>query len=122
MHDPDSRYASMLPGSREVLINREVVKTKIDLKDPLIKSAIEAYLSVRVDPKFMLLEGVKKKIEEYISWWQDLKINDDNHDVVSKSLINAQKLLNIKKTLEDEIYDQNKSREYGGGQAKLFES
>lgn len=121
MYDPESRYASMLPESRNILIRREIVTSKIDINDPVIKNCIDAYLEIRTDPKFMLLEGVKSKIEEYVTWWKNLKITEDNHDVVNKSLINAQKLLTIKKSLEDEIYDQNKAKEYGGGQAKMFE-
>ena len=121
MYDPESRYASMLPESRNILIRREIVTGKIDINDPVIKKCIDSYLEIRTDPKFMLLEGVKSKIEEYVTWWKNLKITEDNHDVVNKSLINAQKLLTIKKSLEDEIYDQNKAKEYGGGQAKMFE-
>lgn len=122
MHDPDSRYASMLPNSRDILIRREMIKTNVDVNDKLINDAIESYKAIRTDPKFMLLEGVKQKIEEYVEWWKNTKITEDNHDVVNKSLINAQKLLTIKKSLEDEIYNTNKAKEYGGGQARIFES
>ena len=121
MHDPNSRYMSMLPGSREVIVNREIIKTKVDKNDPVVKDAIETYISICTDPKFQMLEAIKNKIEEYIKWWKDIKIDNSNHRIVAESLKEAPKMLNMKKQYEDEIMEQKKNRDFGGGKATLFE-
>jgi hypothetical protein len=122
MFDPSSRYISMLPGSRETIIRREILKNnKIDLKKPIIKEAIDTYIQLVTDPKFQLLEGIKSKTEEYLKWWKDIKITEDNHRNVAESLKLAPQLLKMRKQLEDEVMDSKKARDFGGGSASLFE-
>ena len=121
MYHPDSEFSNMLPGSRKKLVEREIIGHAVK-ETAVLKRAIETYNEICMDPKQLLLEGVKKKIEEYINFWQNTPIDIDNHDKLTKALVNSEKLLAIKKKMEDDVMDARNAKVYGGGSASMFEN
>lgn len=120
MYDPDSKFANMLPGSRKKLIEREILGEPFK-EDKEITAALKTFMEVATDPKFALLEGVKKKIEEFIEFFANTAIDLDNFQKITGALVSSEKLLTIRKKLEDEVMSNKNSKVYGGGEASLFE-
>tara|TARA_B100000686_G_C16732251_1_gene941402 strand:+ start:132 stop:638 length:507 start_codon:yes stop_codon:yes gene_type:complete len=88
-----------------------------------VKEAVDKYLMLQYTPKEQLLAGVQRKVAEYLEFWDAMKIDEDNHKVVSESLEGANKLLRLQKELESQVNQEAaESKIVGGGKTNLFEN
>jgi Na+/phosphate symporter len=76
---------------------------------------------MQLSAKERLLEGVNKKIEEYLQFMQDTQINQKNHAEIALQIKNSNELLKLRDTIEKQVLEQKSSRDVGGGSKKLFE-
>lgn len=125
VYDKLSPYADMLMGDRKKIVCSDILKqdSKHWLKSEKneLKDSIEAINKIQFTPNEHLLQGVKEKIEEYLLFWKDTKIEAANHNLIADTLDNANKLLKLKDTIEKQVLEEKSQKQVGGGKSKLFE-
>lgn len=82
---------------------------------------VEIYLDIEVSSLERLLIGIKKKIDEYLVFWNDTGVNANNHNLIADQLINSEKLIKVYKDIEDKIKRERSSGIYGGGVISKYE-
>jgi len=128
VHGKKSPYANLFDLDR-----KKIVSTDRLGGDPLeyeklealkgVKQAVDKYLMLQYTPKEQLLAGVKRKVAEYLEFWDQTHIDKDNHKIVSESLEGANKLLRLQKELEQQVNEEAaQSKIVGGGKTNLFEN
>ena len=123
MYDKSSPYADMLPSDRHELVCDEQCDWKLIESVPrkLIEEAGEIIQELQSTPSGKFLVGVIAKIDEYLLFWKNTKIDEKNHDLIASTLKNAKDLLTLKQGLEKMVNDEASIRNVGDRKAKLFE-
>jgi hypothetical protein len=87
-----------------------------------VQAVIRAVNEFQFSENEHFLEGVRKKISEYLTYWENNPITKDNAEDIKAQLKGAKELLIIKKEMEMMVYEElrkaNSDRESG---KKLFE-
>jgi hypothetical protein len=73
-------------------------------------------------PNELLIEGMNKKIGEYLEYWNRNKIKDDNHKHIADSISNAEALLKMKERLMNIVSKEKAIKRMGGGAGTLIET
>lgn len=68
-----------------------------------------------------LLEGANRKIEQYLQFWKDTKLDEDNHKLVVETMDGAEKLLKLQERFKQQIYREAQEKAVGGGVKTMFE-
>lgn len=118
-----STYFGMMPLERRQLVCKDQLKIKSGdwkKKEEMdgVKECIEILDLVQFNAEERLFYGMNAKIEEYLVFWQDTKIDVKNHQIVSDSLKNAAVLVKLRNELEQQIFKKNDDNDNGFGGAK----
>jgi hypothetical protein len=120
-----SPFWDILPAERKLVASNEIFSNTTEWqaleKNQLVADFIAKYLTMQLSAKERLLEGVNKKIEEYLQFMQDTQINQKNHAEIALQIKNSNELLKLRDTIEKQVLEQKSSRDVGGGSKKLFE-
>jgi hypothetical protein len=125
-YDRDSIYHQVLLQDRLKIVhidkfshlNSLMYKSLSKQSDELVKK----FNTLQYTENELLLEGMNKKIGEYLSFWNKTKITDDNHKLISDSLERAESLLKMKERLSIIINKENATRRMGSGNSTLIET
>ena len=125
--DRESIYSIMLPSERREIVCSDKLKRPKDYWQKLekkfdLEKVMKDLDALQYTPAERLCAGVDRKIEEYLIFWDSIKVNEKNHNIVAESLLNAAKLVKLKEELTKQVYkDKEDTRQVGGGRSKLFE-
>lgn len=89
--------------------------------NPIFVSAINKYLLLVRTPAEKLLEGIKKKIDEYNDYWETTPINSKNRKEISESIYTGKDLLDLYKKLEKQVSEEKNIKSVGGSKPTLIE-
>lgn len=125
VYSKDSAYYSLLPMDRKAVVCQDMfsdsaLHEKIESRDN-VKKALDKYLQLSQSPKEKYLVAIIDKIEEYLTFWKDTKIDKDNHKLIAETLANAENLLKLQDRLEKQVFSEKTERAVGGGKSTLFE-
>jgi hypothetical protein len=124
-YSKDSPYYDVLANERRSMVSKEVFGSvnewKIIEKNKHVEDLIVKLAKIQVTAKERLLEGVNRKIEEYLEFMDNTKITTANHNEVASQIKNSNELLKLRDTIEKQVLEQKESRDVGGGTKKLFE-
>lgn len=70
----------------------------------------------------LLLDGMNKKIGEYLEFWNKTKIEEDNHKLVCDTIERAEVLLKMKEKLLSIVNKENATRRMGKGVGSMIEN
>jgi hypothetical protein len=126
MYDRASLYFNILPSDRKKIVCIDVLKKdenyySILESNPIFVSAINKYLLLVRTPAEKLLEGIKKKIDEYNDYWETTPINSKNRKEISESIYTGKDLLDLYKKLEKQVSEEKNIKSVGGSKPTLIE-
>lgn len=127
VYSKKSSYYELLPDERKLIVVNDHFKekgytVKTFEESPGVKEAIDKYNSLQLTSKEKALESCKKKIQEYIEFWELTTITKDTHKTVVESLEGVETLLKLQERIEKQVLGQQSSKIVGGGKASLFEN
>lgn len=70
----------------------------------------------------LLMQGMSKKIGEYLKFWNDTKIKEDNHKLVADTLERADALLKMKERLAQIINKEKGTKRMGSSGSTMIET
>ena len=70
----------------------------------------------------LLLDGMNRKIGEYLEFWNRTKIEEDNHKLISDTIERAEVLLKMKEKLISIVNKENSTRRMGKGAGSAIEN
>jgi hypothetical protein len=112
--DYDSLYFNMYYDDRVELLTEEYGIPDTQL--------CEAYNKLQKDAEKRHLDVWNKKLDELSTFLDTTPITIDNAEDITKLMLNLDKLLNLKDSIEKRISKTDSSRNRGGGNASLLES
>lgn len=125
VYDRNSIYHNMLISDRKKIVHNDRF---IHLKEEDFvqlestgRELIDKLNKVQYTPNERLIESMNGKIDEYIIFWQSIKIDKDSHKLASDTLERAENLLKMKEKIDKLVAKESSSRQMGGAQAKMFE-
>lgn len=124
VYNKDSIYKNILISERRkvVCVNYFGKNISEDFEgDEKIRNFIQVFKNLSMTHKERLIEGIEQKIDEYLTFWKNIQIGDDNHKLVTESLENSHTLLVMQEKLEKLKHAENAIKQMGGGESKLFE-
>jgi hypothetical protein len=120
-----SPFWDALPGERKLVASIEVFSNSTEWeileKNQVVADFISKYSAIQLSAKERLLDGVNRKIEEYLQFMQNTQINQNNHAEIALQIKNSNELLKLRDTIEKQVLEQKSSRDVGGGNKKIFE-
>lgn len=125
VYDKKSMYANVPLEDRKKMVSADQLQSpgywsKAESNED-VKKIIEKLNRLQFSHKERLLEGAKRKIEEYLSFWESTAIDDKNHKLVKETLTGSSELLELQEKLERMVNEEALTRQVGGGESKLFE-
>lgn len=125
MYDKKSQYHNLPEMDRKKLISMDVIKIKNYWVDAEGNSKFQELISrmneLQYTHKERLLDGCKRKIDEYIDYFTTMKISDKNHKDYREIVKGSEDLIDFYDKLEAKINKEALSRQVGGGDSKMFE-
>jgi hypothetical protein len=127
VYDKASTYAEVLPADRKEIVCKDRWNTDAKAwvkmeKEKMMKACIDKFIELTTTSKERLLYGAQDKIAEYLEFWKDIKIEQQNHDLIASSLDNANNLLKLLSTIEKQVLEEKSRKTVGGGEKKMFEN
>jgi hypothetical protein len=124
-HDRDSMYHVMLPEERSKIVRSDrfshVSETGYrELKKKSV-ALVKKLDMLQFSSNERLMIGIEKKIEEYLEYWNKIKINEDNHKLVADTIDRAESLLKIKERIGKMVNKEIETKRMGGGGNTLIE-
>ncbi len=120
-----SPYINVPEGDRKKIVSLDYFEDEeayIEIeKNILVKEAAEKIIRLQYDDKEMLMLGVKKKIDEYLKFWDQMEITENNHKIIADTLDQSVKLIKLRDSIESLVREEKMVKEMGGGSSKLFE-
>ncbi len=126
VYSKQSQYKNVLLHDRRRMVSEDIIKDssywkKLEEHSEFSK-IIEKYNNLQFTHNERLLEGLKRKIEEYLNFWNSLSVVDkDNHKLLSETLKSSEALLELQERLERMVSKEALSRQVGDGESKIFE-
>ena len=125
VYDKNSQYKNVLLNDRKKMVSEDIIQDvdyweKIESHKEFIP-IIDRYQNLQFTYNERLLDGAKKKIEEYLSFWRETSIDKDNHKLLKETLEGSESLLKLQERLERMISKEALSRQVGDGESKIFE-
>lgn len=125
IHDRSSIYHGILLSDRIKIVR---VDRFSHLKDEdfsklndIAASLIEKLDMLQYTPNERLLEGINKKIGEYLDYWSSVKITSKNHKLVADTINRAEGLLKIKERIDKLVSKEKTEQQRGGGRKSMIE-
>lgn len=125
VYDKRSIYSNMNLLDRQKLVSNDIVGEsdywqKAEQNESF-KKIVEDLNKIQFSHKERLLEGVKKKIDEYLDVFDKMTITEKNHKDHQSMAKGSQDLLELYDKLENMVNKETLAKQVGGGEAKLFE-
>jgi len=126
VYDKNSQYKNVILDDRKKMVSEDIVK-ETDYYKKIETHAefsliIKKYNEIQFTHNERLLDGCKKKIEEYLNFWNNLSVVDkDNHKLLNDTLQASEGLLKLQERLERMVSKEALSRQVGDGESKIFE-
>jgi len=125
VYDKRTIYKNLSEQDRRLMVCTDV----LDDKNYWVKAeanpefmAIVAKLNqLQFTHKERLLEGCKRKIDDYIDHFDSLKISQKNQKEYREVIKGSEDLVDFYDKLEQKVNKEALSRQVGGGESKLFE-
>jgi hypothetical protein len=125
VYDKKSIYLNLSEVDRRKLVSADVIGKKnywVDAESSEeFQSLIAKMNNLQFTHKERLLEGCKRKIDDYISYFDDLKISKDNYRDYGNVIKGSEDLIDFYDKLEAKVNKEALSRQVGGGESKMFE-
>jgi hypothetical protein len=86
------------------------------------KALIKKLEMLQYTPKEKLLDGINRKIAEYLTFWNKIKIGEKNHKLVNDTICNAEGLLKMEERISKMVSKEVETRRMGGGSNTLIET
>jgi len=125
VYDKNSQYKNVLLNDRKKMVSEDVIDDieywkKIEGHKEFA-AIIEKYQELQFTYNERLLDGAKRKIEEYLTFWRGVSIDKDNHKLLKETMEGSESLLKLQERLERMISKEALSRQVGDGESKIFE-
>ena len=125
MYDKRSIYMQMTVLDRQQLVSIDIVGEKgyweRAEKSPTVGSIVEKLNQIQFSHTERLLDGCKKKIDEYIDYFNTMQISAKNEKDYQAMCKGCENLFDYYDKLEQKVNKEALSRQVGGGTSKLFE-
>jgi hypothetical protein len=125
VYDKRSIYMKMSFSDRQKLVSKECVEEEDYWKkaesNRLVQELIEMMNKLQFTHKERLLEGAKRKIDEYVAYFDLLKLNKENEKLYRETAKGSEDLIDFYDKLEQKVNKEALSRQVGGGDSKIFE-
>jgi len=126
VYDKNSHYKNVLLHDRKRMVSEDMINDseyykKIE-KHKDFELIIKKYNELQFTHNERLLDGLKRKIEEYLNFWNSISVVDkDNHKLLSDTLTASEGLLKLQERLERMVSKEALTRQVGDGESKIFE-
>lgn len=125
MYDKRSIYKNLPESDRRQIICLDVIKKKNYWTGPEGNQQFQALIAAMNKLQFThnerLLEGCKRKIDEYIEYFETMKISDKNYRDYGNMIKGSEDLIDFYDKLEAKVNKEVLLKQVGGGESKLFE-
>lgn len=125
VYDKRSMYRNIGMSDRRKLICDEVLQDKSYWAkaeaNPDVQSIIAKQDLLQFTHKERLLEGVKRKIDEYVDYFDTMKISDKNYKDYSAMVKGSEDLIDFYDKLEAKVNNEAMTRQVGDAHSKIFE-
>jgi hypothetical protein len=125
MYDKRSIYRNLPESERQGIICLDVIQVKnywIKAEaNNQFQALIAAMNKLQYTHNERLLEGCKRKIDEYIDYFQTMKISDKNYKDYGNVIKGSEDLVDFYDKLEAKVNKEVLSKQVGGGESKMFE-
>jgi hypothetical protein len=125
VYDKRSIYQAMEIHDRQKLVSSDVVKDKDYWKNAeknkSFRDIVDKLNQIQFSHTERLLHGCKKKIDEYIDYFDTMKISQENEKVYRSMVKGCEELFDYYDKLETKVNKEALSRQVGGGDSRMFE-
>lgn len=125
MYDKRSIYKNLPEYDRKQMICMDVIRAKNYWVGAEANAKFQALIAAMNKLQFShnerLLEGCKQKIDEYIEYFQTMKISDKNYKDYGNVIKGSEDLVDFYDKLEAKVNKEVMSKQVGGGESKMFE-
>lgn len=125
VYDKRTIYKNLSEQDRRLMVCTDVLDDKnywVNVEANKEFMAIVAKLNqLQFTHKERLLEGCKRKIDDYIDHFDNLKISQKNQKEYREVIKGSEDLVDFYDKLEQKVNKEALSRQVGGGESKLFE-
>ena len=125
MYDKRSMYKNLNVPDRRQIICLDILQVKNYWVNAEANSDFQELISAMNKVQFThnerLLEGCKQKIDEYLDYFQTLKIDSKNFKDYGSVVKGSEDLIDFYDKLEAKVNKELMSKQVGGGESKLFE-
>ena len=125
VYDKRSQYRNLSEMERRKMVCLDVLKHKNYWVDAEANDKFQALIAkmnnLQFTHKERLLEGCKRKIDDYISYFDDLKISKDNYRDYGSVIKGSEDLIDFYDKLEAKVNKEALEKQVGGGDSKMFE-
>ena len=125
VYDKRSQYLNLSENDRKLLVGTDIIGNKNYWVDAESNEKFQALIAkmnnLQFTHKERLLEGCKRKIDDYISYFDNLKISEKNHKDYREIIKGSEDLIDFYDKLESKVNQEALSRQVGGGDSKMFE-
>ena len=125
VYDKRSIYMKMELHDRQKLVSADVVGEKGYWRkaeeNPTFRNIVDKLNHIQFSHTERLLHGCKKKIDEYIAYFNTMEINEKNEKVYRNMVKGCEDLFDYYDKLEQKVNKEALARQVGGGESKMFE-
>lgn len=125
VYDKRTIYGNLSEQDRRLLVCSDVIDDKnywVKAEaNPDVISMISKLNNLQYTHKERLLEGCRRKIDDYISHFDKMKINEKNQKEYREVIKGSEDLVDFYDKLEQKVNKEKLSRQVGGGESKMFE-
>lgn len=125
MYDKRSIYKNLPESDRRQIISLDVLKIKnywVKAEaHPKFQALIVGMNQLQFTPNERLLEGCKRKIDEYIEYFDKMKISEKNYKDYGNMIKGSEDLIDFYDKLEAKVNKESLLKQVGGGESKMFE-
>lgn len=125
-HDRESIYSAMLIQDRLKVVHSDKFSHlsapayKLLAKD--CSELVKKLEALQYTANELLVDGMNRKIGEYLEYWNKTKIKEDNHKLISDTLERAEILLKMKERLMTIINKEKASKRMGNSGSTMIET
>jgi len=106
-----SPYYNLLLSEKKMQVckdryDNEKLWEKIE-ENKYVSAVIDLMIERQFNDLEKLLLGAKEKIDEYVQFWQRIKITEENYRKIEQMTKGAEDLMKLRKRLENEVSDYN---------------
>ena len=125
IYDKRSIYRSMSLEERRKLVCKDILQEpgywRKAEQNPTFQEVVSRLNKIQFTHKERLLEGVKEKIDQYLLYFNTMKLGEKNEKQYKRMVKGSKELLELHEELEMMVNKEAQAKIVGGGETKLFE-